>query len=143
MNLLNNKKVFITESVWISLLDETHEKHESAKRGLKYLLDGKYYLITSSYVIDSVLETLKGKSVEKAKRFLEIIDRSVLGNYLRVFWLSRRIRRRALDMFTESDSKHLSHTLNLLLIEQKNISMIYTHHEELYATHNIHCIHPG
>lgn len=141
MNLLNNKKIFITESIWLSLLDSSHPKHDQTKQQFGDLLDGKYYIITSSYVIDSVLEELKTTcSKDIADRFLETIDRAVLGNYLKIVWLSRRLRRSALSTFVNDDSKHLSFTLNVLLMQQKNVSMVFTHNTELYNSYDFQCI---
>ena len=141
MNLLNNKKVFITESIWLSLLDSSHLKHSETKQQFGDLLDGKYYIITSSYVIDSVLEELKGNCSKKvADRFLETIDRPVVGNYLKIVSLSRRLRRNALSTFVNNDSKHLSFTLNVLLMQQKNVSMVFTHNSELYSSFDFQCI---
>ena len=141
MNLLNNKKVFITESIWVSLLDEKHPKHTKTKQQFSDLLDGKYYLITSSYVIDSVLEELKTNcSKEIADRFLETIDRAALGNYIKIVWLSRRLRRSALNTYVNNDTKHLSFTLNILLMQQKNVTTVFTHNEELYSSYDLQCI---
>jgi predicted nucleic acid-binding protein len=142
MNLRNNKKVFITESIWIALLDQTNKNHNSIKTSFSNLLDGKYYLITSSYVIDAVLEELKTNcSKEIAEKFLDIIDRSVLTNNLKVFWLSRRLRRTALDGYIQNDDIDLSQTMNILLMQQKKVHFVFTLNESFYDSQQMNCLH--
>ena len=141
MNLRNNKKVFITESVWIALMDSDNISHNKTKASFSKLLDGKYYIITSSYVIDAVIEFLKQNcSKEQANSFLDVIDRSVLTNNLKIFWLSRRLRRTAVERFTKNDDRFLNETMNILLMEQKKVKYVFSLNEDYYESQEFHCL---
>ena len=142
MNLLNSqKKIFITESVWVSLMDESHEMHESTKSRFKEVLDNKNKLITSTYVLDAVVEYLKSHdSIERAKHFLEIVDKAVLADSLKVIWLNRRIRRKMLLNHLENDATKIRDTYNVALIEQKKIDAVFTLHCKFYESKDLNCL---
>lgn len=141
MNLLNNtRKVFITETAWLALLDTEHEFHLIIKEKFKEILDQQFKIITSSYVIDNVLESLKNDyNSDLAKKFLDIIDKSALSNHLKIFWLNRRLRRKAIESFLDGDFIKLSRALNIVLIRQKKVHSILTPHLELYEQYNLPC----
>lgn len=137
MNLLN-RKVFITDSVWISLMDPNHAKHSEVQRIFKQILDQNYKIITSSFVIDSALEDLKnGISKQKASEFLDVIDRAVMGNYLKIYWLNRRVRQKAIESFLLEDFASMTRASNIELIKQKKVHSVFTLHPKLYTDYNI------
>jgi predicted nucleic acid-binding protein len=141
MNLLKTKKIFITESIWYALIDSTDEKHKLVKKTFKDILDANYYLITSSYVVDSTIQKIKlNVSKEKADNFLRVVDDAVINNYLKIFWLNRRFRRIALENFLHDESEELSLTRNLLLIEQKKVNFVFSLNHKLYEQHGLKCL---
>jgi predicted nucleic acid-binding protein len=142
MNLLNNqKKIFVTESVWVSLMDESHQQHSETKTKFKNVLDHKNKLMTSTYVLDAVIEYLKGNvSIENARQFLEVIDKAVLTDSIKVLWLNRRIRRKMLMVHLENDAKKIRDTFNVSLIQQKKIDFVFTLHNEFYESKDLACL---
>ena len=140
MSLLN-KKIFITETAWMAILDSDHQQHKLTKDLFKNLLDNHHRLMTSSYVLDAVIEGLKGKNqTEKATEFLDLIDRAVLSNSIKVFWLNRRLRRKALKTFLENSNKRISDTLNIILIKQKKVDAVFTLNQAMYKEFDLNCL---
>lgn len=141
MNLRKLRNIFITDSVWIALADERHPDHEDTQQRFKQLLDDEHKLMTSSYVVDWVIEHLKSNvDGEAAKRFFDIIERATVGNYLKVFWLSRRLRTQALEAYLNEDFKRLSRALNITLIKQKNVHAVLTLHPDIYTQFHLPCM---
>ena len=142
MNLLNNqKKTFITESVWISLLDETHRQNVESKVKLKDILDQKHRIFTSTYVIDSVVESLKVKVDSKlANKFLVIIDKAVLSDSLKVIWLNRRLRRQTIRIYIQNEAVKIHDMFNFALIKQKKIDLVFTLNFDFYENCDLHCL---
>ena len=137
MNLLN-RKVFISDSAWICLMDENHKEHKRIVKFFEKILDQNYRVITSSFVIDATLEALKNDfSKEKAAEFLDIVDRAVLGNYLKVYWMNRRVRQRAIDSFLIEDFASMTRATNIEIIKQKKVHAVLTLNPQLYSDYNI------
>jgi predicted nucleic acid-binding protein len=141
MSLLNSpKKIFITETTWVALLDTNNPNNARIKTAFKNMLDQQNRLITSSYVIDAVLEILKQKGLQdQATQFLDIIERAQLGNYLKVFWLNRRLRREAIELFLREDFEKMTRALNIILIRQKKVDIILTLNPTIYSKHELSC----
>lgn len=137
MNLLN-RKVFISDSAWICLMDVKHKEHEKLVKLFKKILDQNYKVITSSFVIDATLEALKNDfSKEIAAKFLDIVDRAVMGNYLKIYWMNRRIRHRSIDSFLLEDFASMTQATNIEIIKQKKVHAVLTLNPQLYADYNI------
>lgn len=141
MNLLNSSRtIFISDSAWVALVDQSHEKHQSIQSVFSTLLDQKSKIITSSYVIDSVLEILKQKKLtNEAKAFLDVIERALLSNDLKVHWLNRKLRRKAIDLFLSDDFEILNRALNIELIKQKRVHSILTLNPSIYEKYSLPC----
>jgi predicted nucleic acid-binding protein len=142
MNLLQNStSIFITESAWLALVNTKDEDHFAVKNKFKDLLDQKFRLITSTYVLDNVLEKVKAEHGKaKANEFIEIIERSMMGNFLRIVWLSRRLRLKAVKDFVDGNFVKVSQSLNIHLIKQKRYHYVFTKHSEIYEKLDLVCL---
>jgi uncharacterized protein (DUF2344 family) len=141
MNLLGNKKVFITESAWLALLDSHAPNFDLVSKKFHDILEDNYKVITSAYVIDAVLQSLKSlNKIDRASYFIDLVDKSTLSGHLKVFWLNRRLRQKAIYDFIHQDFKKLDQALNIRLIQQKNINCVLTLDAVCYNKFNIPCL---
>ena len=129
-----NSIVFIDSTAWLAILDENNINFKMAREFYEKLLDQNARLITNNIVIDETLTALKTNfGHEFAQKFLEIIDESVLSINLKVDWISRRIRRNAINNFLKSSSKHLQlrhHYINESL-KRKKIDIVFSYDQNL------------
>lgn len=120
---------FIDASAWLSILDPQERQHQKAQDFFQYLLERDAKLVTNNYVIDQVLETLKNRfDIDFAAKFMKIIEESVLTINLRVDWISRRVRRSAINNFLRSNNKELKlyHFYLKETIKRKKVDMIFS-----------------
>jgi predicted nucleic acid-binding protein len=125
---------FIDSSAWLAVIESNHPKHKAAKSYFQQLLEDNAKLYTNNIVIDKVLQNIKtNRSGEKARRFLNIIDESVLTINLRIDWISRRIRRTSINQYLKSSEKSL--TLDHFYIQEslkrKHVDIIFSFDESL------------
>lgn len=129
-----NSVVFVDTTVWLAILDENNEYYKSARDFFERLLDQNSKLVTSNVVIDETLSTLKTQfGSDFAQKFLEIIDESVLSINLKVDWISRRIRRSALNNFMKSSASQLQlrHYYVNESLKRKKVDIVFSYDPNL------------
>lgn len=129
-----NSVVFIDATAWLAILDENNINYNIAREFYEKLLDQNSRLVTSSVVIDETLSALKSNfGNEFAQKFLEIIDESVLSINLKVDWISRRIRRNALNNFLKSSSGDLQlrHYYINESLKRKKVDIVFSYDQNL------------
>lgn len=120
---------FIDGSAWIAITDQTNDNHEQSKEYFKSLLENDAKIVTSNLAIDDALQWLKkNKSAKVAKEFLNTIDESIITVNLRMDWISRRVRRAALNNFLKSKDTNLDlkHFLINESIKRKRVDILFT-----------------
>lgn len=125
---------FVDSSAWLAVIESNNPMHEIASSYLQQLLEDNAKLYTNNIVIDTVLQTIKAKkSGEKARRFLNIIDESVLTINLRIDWISRRIRRNGINQYLKSSEKSLTldHFYIQETLKRKRVDIIFSFDESL------------
>ena len=85
-------------------------------------------------------EEVKDFSKQIASEFLDVIDRAVMGNYLKVFWLNRRLRMKVIESFLLEDFSSMTRASNIELIKQKKVHSVLTLNPQLYTEFGIPCI---
>lgn len=125
---------FIDSSAWVAIVRDTHPNHVIAKEYFQQLLEEDAKLVTNNVAIDQTLSHLKyEKDNELARQFLTIIDESVLTINLRMDWISRRVRRSALNQFLKSSDKQLtlSHFFVNETLKRKRVDIIFSFDQAL------------
>ncbi len=126
---------FIDASAWVALIDPKQAQHQNAKDFFQYLLERDAKLVTNNYVIDRVLEILRDRfDIDFAAKFMKIIEESVLTINLRVDWISKRVRRSALNNFLRSNNRELSlyHFYLKESIKRKKVDMIFSFDKKVF-----------
>jgi len=129
-----NSVVFVDTTVWLAILDENNEYYKSARDFFERLLDQNSKLVTSNVVIDETLSSLKKQfGSDFTQKFLEIIDESVLSINLKVDWISRRIRRSALNNFLKSSANQLQlrHYYVNESLKRKKVDIVFSYDPNL------------
>ena len=129
-----NSVVFIDSTAWLAIIDEKNINYTVAREFYEKLLDQNSRLVTNSYVIDETLSSLKMNfGNEFAQKFLEIIDESVLTINLRVDWISRRIRRNAMNNFLKSSTSQLQlrHYYINETLKRKKVDIVFSYDQNL------------
>jgi len=129
-----NSVVFIDSTAWLAIIDEKNINYTVAREFYEKLLDQNSRLVTNSYVIDETLSSLKMNfGNEFAQKFLEIIDESVLSINLKVDWISRRIRRNAINNFLKSSTGHLQlrHFYINESLKRKKVDIVFSYDQNL------------
>jgi predicted nucleic acid-binding protein len=120
---------FIDASAWIAISDVSDPHHAEAQDYFKKLLESNVRLVTNNPVIDEALEAIKSRLGSKeAQRFLTIIDESILTINLRMDWISRRLRKNALNQLLRSKNPELQvrHMMINETIKRKKVDNIFT-----------------
>jgi len=131
-----NSIVFIDATAWLAILDENNIHYKMARDFYEKLLDQNARLVTNNIVIDETLTTLKTNfGNEFAQKLLEIIDESVLSINLKVDWISRRIRRNALNNFLKTGTSQLQlrHYYINESLKRKKIDIVFSYDQDLKA----------
>ncbi|KAA3614174.1 MAG: PIN domain-containing protein [Calditrichaeota bacterium] len=129
-----NSIVFIDKTAWIALLDKTNPNYEAARVYFENLLAQNARLVTNNYCVDETVSFLRSTlGNDLATKFMLIIDESVLSINLRVDWISRRIRRNALNNFLKSSNSELSlnHFFIYESIKRKRVDFIFSYDTNL------------
>jgi len=129
-----NSVVFIDSTAWLAILDEKNINHKLAREFYEKLLDQNSRLVTNSVVIDETLTSLKMNfGNDFAQKFLEIIDESVLSINLKVDWISRRIRRNAINNFLKNSTADLQlrHYYINESFKRKKIDIVFSYDQNL------------
>ncbi len=122
-------KIFIDESGWFALLDETNPHHMKMQKAFKEFLEGNHRFYTTNVIVGNVISKLKeSQGTREALRIYEIIEEAWLGTYLHVLWIGRRTFRDALKMFAKFPESNFSlfDFANILLMNRRNIRFILT-----------------
>jgi len=126
--------VFIDSTAWLAILDENNINHKFAREYYEKLLDQNSKLVTNSFVIDETLSALKMNfGNDFAQKFLEIVDESVLTINIKVDWISRRIRRNALNNFLKSSTANLQlrHYYINESLKRKKVDIVFSYDQNL------------
>ncbi len=129
MTLKKSSIVFVDSSAWLAIVNNKDSNYESATEYFKKLIERNARLVTSTLVVDEVLQILKNKfDSDFARKFLTIIDESVLTINLRLDWTSRRSRRIVLNNFLKSNDLNLSVRYFYILesVKKKKADIIFT-----------------
>ena len=129
-----NSVVFIDTTAWLAILDENNINYLQARDFYESLLDQNSRLVTNNVVIDETLSALKiNFGHEFAQKFLEIIDESVLTINIKVDWISRRIRRGAMNNFLKSSAAQLQlrHYYINESIKRKKVDIVFSYDQNL------------
>ena len=127
---------FIDGSAWIAITDQTNENHVQSKEYFKSLLEKDAKIVTNNLAIDDALQWLKkNKSAAAARQFLNTVDESILTVNLRMDWISRRVRRAALNNFLKSKDidLNLQHYFIHESIKRKRVDVLFTFDQKFRA----------
>lgn len=127
---------FIDGSAWIAITDQTNENHVQSKEYFKSLLEKDAKIVTNNLAIDDALQWLKkNKSATAARQFLNTVDESILTVNLRMDWISRRVRRAALNNFLKSKDidLNLQHYFIHESIKRKRVDVLFTFDQKFRA----------
>ncbi len=120
---------FIDTSAWVAIIDVNDPHHQKAVEFFEYLLERDAKLVTNNIVIDETLTRLKQiENVDLAARFMKIIDEALLTINLRMDWISRRVRRNAINNFLRSNnpSLFLRHFFIKETLKRKKVDLIFS-----------------
>ncbi|MHB2156058.1 type II toxin-antitoxin system VapC family toxin [Calditrichota bacterium GD2] len=120
---------FIDSSAWIAIIDVDDPHHQKATEFFEYLLERDAKLVTNNLMIDETLDRLKNlANVELAAQFMRIIDEALLTINLRMDWISRRVRRNAINNFLRSTNPALRmrHFFIKETLKRKKVDMIFS-----------------
>ncbi len=120
---------FIDSSAWAALADKTDVNHEAASEYFRKLLETNSKLVTNNIAVDHALLIIKEKlSSRTAQKFLAVLDESVLTVNLRFDWISRRLRRNALNLYLKSSNPDitLEHCYIYETIKRKKVDILFT-----------------
>ncbi len=125
--------VFIDVSAWTAIVDGNDPNHAAATEYFQELLEKNAKMITNSAVLDQTLQEIKSKfGKQQAKKFLTIIDESVLTINLRMDWIARRVRRNALTRFLKDDNGlQLLHYYIYETVNRKHVDIIFSFDQRL------------
>jgi len=129
-----NSVVFVDTTAWLAILDENNQHYKSAREFYERLLDQNSKLVSSNVVIDETLSALKKHfGSDFTQKFLEIIDESMLSINLKVDWISRRIRRNALNNFLKSSTGQLQlrHYYINESLKRKKVDIVFSYDPDL------------
>jgi uncharacterized protein len=124
-----NSTVFIDSSAWIAILDRNNPNHKISRSYYENLLNKNIRLVTNNFCVDNTISFLKLiTGNEQTKKFLSIIDESVLTINLHVDWISRRIRRNAMELFLNSSNAKLTlqHFYIQESLKRKRVDFIFS-----------------
>ena len=120
---------FLDASAWLALMDKEDTRHRRAARYFKELLETKSRLVTNNVEIDKSLIAIKNKAgVQAALDFYSIIDESILTLNLKMDWISRRLRRDALNLYLKSthQERNLGHYFVFESVKRKKVDTLFT-----------------
>ena len=128
---------FIDASAWVALVNKDDDNHSAAKSYFESLLENNAKIITNNIVLDEAVAELSNK-VDRAlaRRFMQIIDESIITIHLRMDWISRRVRKQVLHQFLKSDDTDLElrHYYILETVRRKNADIIFSFDQRLKET---------
>ena len=125
---------FIDADAWVAIVDSDDPFHDRASAYMSYLLEMNAKLITNNMEIDHALTRIREKlGVETASKFMTIMEESILTIHLRMDWISRRLRRSALNDFLSNPKSGLTlrHYYMYESIKRKRVDIIFSPVQEL------------
>jgi predicted nucleic acid-binding protein len=125
---------FIDADAWLAIVDRNDENHARARTFFEYLLERDIKLVSNNYVIDKTLDELKNRFDEDmAAKFMKIIEEAVITINLRLDWISKRIRRTAINNFLRSTHSELTlyHFYIKETIKRKKVDIIFSFDQRL------------
>ena len=126
--------VFVDTTAWVAIIDKNNDYHEEAVSYFTYLLGNKITIVTNNVIIDETITYLKMEfGIDKAKKFNEIINESIITVKLRMDWISRRERKIAINSFLKDKTSGLDlHYFYISsTLKRKKIDIIFSLDEKL------------
>ncbi|MBD3225683.1 MAG: hypothetical protein GF313_13220 [Caldithrix sp.] len=119
---------FIDQTAWLAIIDTGNPNHHKAYEYFEELLSKNTKLVTNNIVIDTTVNELKKtKGMKQANQFLTIIDESIMTINLRMDWVSRRVRRNALNQFFKKNHElELDHFYIYESVKRKKVDVIFS-----------------
>jgi len=125
---------FIDSSAWTAIADKTDENHKAASEYFAKILESNSKLVTNNTAVDRALVQIKHQAGHKtAQKFMAVLDESILTVNLRSDWLSRRLRRNAVNLYLKSTHPglRLEHYYIFETIKRKKVDILFTFDKEL------------
>ncbi len=125
---------FIDADAWLAIVDRSDANHARARAFFEYLLERDIKLVSNNYVIDRTLDELKNRFDEDmAAKFLKIIEEAIITINLRMDWISKRVRRTAINNFLRSTHSGLTlyHFYIKETIKRKKADIIFSFDQRL------------
>lgn len=102
-------KIFVDESAWIALIDNTAEYHEEVLAHFNRSLNNGDRLVTHNIAVgNAVKELTTTLDIDTAKKFYSTIEEAQAGTHLSVLWIGRRTQKEAFRLFNNSGESDLS-----------------------------------
>ncbi len=120
---------FIDTSAWMAIIDKNHEHHNQAQQYFEELLDKNAKIVSNNQIIDETVNNIRNAfNAKKAREYLNIIDESIMTINLRMDWISRRVRRNALNQLlkTGESNLELKHFFIQETIKRKKVDVIFS-----------------
>jgi len=103
--LLNNpEKIYVDTSAFYALLDRADPHHKEASSLWVALMDNKFALVTSNYVVSETMKLLQKRIGFEAAR---VWHRDILS-VLDVLWVDEGIHQKAYELWLNLGRSHLS-----------------------------------
>ncbi|HED10336.1 MAG TPA: PIN domain-containing protein [Caldithrix abyssi] len=129
-----SSNVFIDTSAWLAILDPADDHHEKARDYYAGLLERSARLFTNNVVLDETLDRIKQNLGEKvAMEYLSILDEGVLSVSIRLDWISRRVRRTAIENMISNKKTELTlkHFYILETLRRRRIDIVFSFDQAL------------
>lgn len=124
----------IDSSAWLAIANRDDPNHHRARDYFKELLEKNAKIVTNNAIIDETLQKIKAQlGNDLAKKFMNIIDESVITVNLRVDWISRRTRKSAINQYLRSsdNSLELKYFFIHETLKRKKVDIIFGFDEKL------------
>ncbi len=131
---MKSMSVFVDTTAWVTIIDKNNDYHKEVVNYFNYLLGNKITIVTNNVIIDETINYIKMEfGIEKAKKFNEIINESIINVKLRMDWISRRERRIALNSFLKDKTSGLDLRYSFIsaTLKKKKIDIIFTLDDKL------------
>ncbi len=125
---------FIDTSAWLAIVDKNDPQHEMATAYFRNLIENDAKIITNNIIIDETVNHIKvNLGNDLARRFLSIIEESILTINLRSDWISRRVRKNGLNFCLKSNDKELElrHYFIRETLKRKRVDIVFSFDRKL------------
>lgn len=125
--MILTKKIFIDETAWYAIIDNTSPNHNSITDKFNLALEEGTKFFTSNISVGNTISRIKGNlNFESSLKFNEIVEDAHIGNYLRIMWIGRRTQKDAIRLMRKHSkvSLQLYDFANAILMERRGINSI-------------------